>query len=190
MTLYRLSFNGLLHEQSTNALKERIAQIIEQSDFESLTIIFASEGGSTDQGISLYNFLRSLPVPIHMHAVGHVGSMAIPVFLAGHSRTCTPYSRFFFHAYDCGFEERQTIGQITEVLKRLENDIKISNEIVAKYTKIPPEQLKKLYNNSPTSAIFTPQEAQKVGIVEKITELNPMGILQPGIALWTVGWQY
>ncbi|MFH1158321.1 MAG: ATP-dependent Clp protease proteolytic subunit [Pseudomonadota bacterium] len=188
MTLYRLSFNGILHEQSTNALRNRIVQIIEQSDFESLTIIFASEGGSTDQGLSLYNFLRSLPVPIHMHAVGHVGSMAIPVFLAGHKRTCTPSSRFFFHTYDWGFEGRQEIDRITEALKRLESDIKISNEIVAKHTKIPPEQREKFYNNSPTPTIFTPQVAKEVGIVEEITELNPMGITQPGIVLWTVDW--
>lgn len=188
MTVYRLSFNGALHELSTNALRDRIAQIIEQIDFESLTIIFASEGGSTDQGISLYNFLRSLPIPIHMHAVGHVGSMAIPVFLAGHKRTCTPYSRFFFHAYDWGFEGRQMSNRITEALKRLESDIKISNEIVAKHTKIPHKQLNKFYDDTSIPTIFTPQEAQEVSIVKKITELNSTGITQPGTSLWTVSW--
>ena len=189
MTVYRLSFNGLLHEQSTNALRNHIAQIIEQKDFDSLTIAFASEGGNTDQGLSLYNFLRNLPIPVHMHAVGHVGSIAVPVFLAGHKRTCTPYSRFFFHAYDWGFVGRQTRDRITEALKRLESDISISSEIVAKNTQISSEQLKEFYGNSPIPTILTPKEAQKVGIIEKITELNPTGSVQPNIALWTVGWQ-
>lgn len=189
MTIYRLSFNGPLHERSTNALRYRIAEIIERKDFDSLTVIFASGGGSTDQGLSLYNFLRSLPIPVHMHAVGHVGSMAVPVFLAGHRRTCTPHSRFFFHAYDWTFEGKQTRDRITEALKRLESDIPISSEIVAKHTKIPPAQLEEFYGNSPTPTILTPKEAQKVGIVEEITELNPTGSVQPNISLWTVGWQ-
>ena len=77
-------------------------------------ILFSSQGGSTDQGLALYNFIRELPVPIHMHAVGHVGSMAIPVFVAGDRRTATPVSRFFFHAYQWGFEGRQTCDGIAE----------------------------------------------------------------------------
>ena len=47
------------------------------------------------------------PTVIHMHAVGHVRSMAIPVFLAGKPRTCALSLGFSSHAYDRGFEGRQ-----------------------------------------------------------------------------------
>jgi ATP-dependent protease ClpP protease subunit len=99
---YRLVFNGSIYEQQANALRGRIATILERTDFTSLTLVFSSEGGSTDQGLALYNFIRQLPVPIHIHAVGHVGSIAVPVYLSGHRRTCTPYARFFFHAIRLG----------------------------------------------------------------------------------------
>lgn len=185
---YRLVFNGSLYEAQANALRHRIAVIIERPDFQSLTIMFSSEGGSTDQGLSLYNFIRALPIQVHMHASGHVGSMAVPVFLAGHKRTCTPYSRFFFHAYDWSFEGRQMSDRIAEALKRLDSDIKLSREITQRHTKLEAARLDELYGRSPAPTIFTPEEAKEFGIIDGIVELNPNGIIQPNIAVWTVGW--
>ena len=158
------------------------------ADFGSLTIVFSSDGGSTDEGFALYNFIRALPVPIHMHAVGHVGSMAVPVFLAGHERTCSPVSRFFFHAYDWEFEGTQMSDRIAEALKRLNSDIDLSREIAARHTKIPKERLTRLYATNPDPTIFTPQEAKRFAIVDDIVELNPEGESQDDVALWTVGW--
>lgn len=187
MTHYRLSFNGHIHLNQANEFRNRTATILARDDFESLTYLFASEGGSTDQGLSLYNFIRTLPVPVHMHAVGHVGSMAIPVFLAGRKRTCTPYSRFFFHAYDWGFEGRQMSDRIAEALKRLDSDIQLSCEIAARHTIIDPNLLKEIYGRAPTPTIFSATQAKEVGIVEDILELNPKAENQPGVSVWTTG---
>lgn len=185
---YHLVFNGMLYNQQTNAMRNRIAQIFERPDFEELTLLFSSEGGSTDEGVSLYNFIRSLPKPIHIHAVGNVGSMGIPVFLAGHRRTCTPYSRFSFHAYDFMFEGRQMSDRIVEALQRLDSDVSISRQIVEQHTTIPPEKLDTLYGRAPTPTIMLPDEAIEFGLVEEIVELNPKGEVQPNVAVWTVVW--
>src|SRR5216684_341398 len=134
MTHYRLAFSGPINDASAVALSSRIAQIFERADVGSLCVLFSSEGGSTVQSVSLYNFIRSLPRPLHMHAVGHVGSAAVPVFLAGHKRTCTPFSRFLFHRYDWTFEGAQTLDEIEEARLRLENDIEIAREIAAERT--------------------------------------------------------
>jgi hypothetical protein len=56
MTLFRLSFNGSIYEPQANAFRARIVQILERPDCDSLTVMFSSEGGSTDQGQALYNF--------------------------------------------------------------------------------------------------------------------------------------
>jgi hypothetical protein len=42
---YRLIFNGSVYELQANALRHRIAAIAEKSDFQSLTLVFSSEGG-------------------------------------------------------------------------------------------------------------------------------------------------
>jgi ATP-dependent protease ClpP protease subunit len=185
---YRLAFNGHFYSNSGNALRNRIAQIIEQPNHESLTILLSSEGGSTDEGLALYNFIRALPVPVHMHAVGHVGSMAIPVFLAGHKRTCSPFSRFFFHAYDWGFNGRQMTDRIAEALQRLRSDIELSSKIAERHTSLSSERLAELYNTSPTPTILTPNEAQDAGLVESVLDLNPAGVPEPNVAIWTVAW--
>ncbi|WP_155837415.1 ATP-dependent Clp protease proteolytic subunit [Herminiimonas sp. CN] len=50
--------------------------------------------GSTDQGFALYNFLRSLPIPLKTHNIGDVESIAVVVFLASTKRFTCPHSRF------------------------------------------------------------------------------------------------
>src|SRR6059058_987878 len=87
MAEYRLVFNGPIITQSANALRHRVAFILEQADFESLTLVFSTSGGSTQDGINLYSFLRALPIRVHGHAAGHVGSIGIPAFLGAHYRT-------------------------------------------------------------------------------------------------------
>jgi len=82
-TEYRLTFASYVDLKEANNLRSRIATILERPDFGALTILFSSEGGSTDQSLSLFNFITDLRISIHMHAVGHVGSASVPVFLAG-----------------------------------------------------------------------------------------------------------
>lgn len=185
---YRLSFNGALSEKSCNALRDRIAMVFERPDVEDLIVLFSSEGGSTVDGISLYNFLKSLPRPIQFHATGHVGSMAVPVFVGAPKRTCSSISRFFFHVYDWGFGARATIDGIEQARKRLTDDIALSRKIVEENTHIPPDRLDVLYGDSPIPTIVSPQEALGLGIVDEVVDLNPTGAPQPGVALWTVNW--
>ena len=78
--------------------------------------------------------------------------------------------------------------RIAEALMRLDSDIKLSREITARHTTIPPTKLDELYGRAPTPTIFTPDEAKQVGIVTEILELNPTGTAQPNVAVWTVGW--
>jgi ATP-dependent protease ClpP protease subunit len=188
MTHYLLSFNGDVYERQMNALRDRIAQALERPDFEDVTVLFTSLGGSTDQGIAFYNFLKSSPKPIHIHAAGHVESMAVVAFVGAHIRTCSQFSRFFFHAYDYGFAARETLDGIEQARLRLDDDIKTSSAIVAKETKIPSERLHTLYGNAPIPTIIGPDEAKSLGIVNDVTEVNPTGASEVGVALWTVNW--
>jgi len=182
---YRIVYNGPIYNPMVNNLRHRIAAAIERSDFGALTILFSSEGGSTDQGLSLHNFLRTLPVPVHMHAMGHIGSIAVPVFLAGHRRTCEPICRFFFHAYDWGFEGRQMSDRIAEAQQRLDSDSELSRKIVETRSKIPHDKLDTLYGRAPTPTIILPEEAKALALVDDILDLETSGP-DRRIAVWTV----
>lgn len=185
---YLLSFNGSIYEKQTNVLRDRMATIFEQKDYESLTVLFSSEGGSSVQGVALYNFLRSLPKPVQFHAIGNVGSMAVPAFCGAAKRSCSTIARFSFHAFDYGFEGRQSLDRILEASQRLRDDIEIARKIVAERTRIPAERLDTLYSPTPDPTIFSPDEAKQFGLVDEILDINPTGAAQPNTAIWTVNW--
>ena len=181
---YRLGFGSTIHLAEANSLRSRICRILEQPDFGSLVIMFSSEGGSTDQSLALFNFIDQLPVPVRIHAIGHVGSAAIPVFLAGSTRTCAPFARFFFHEYDWGFDQRQTLNRIDEAVKRLRSDIELSREIIKARTQVPAELLQTLDGRSP-SAILSPEQAKAFGLVEDVGDLSESGPGGMKVAVWS-----
>ena len=185
---YRLVFNGPIKTSPGNALRARVANILEQADFESLTIVFSSEGGDTREGLALYNFFRSLPEPVRMHGAGHVDSMAVPVFLAGATRTCSPSSRFYFHPFSWTFESSQRLDGLDDVGQRFENDVMSARTIVLDRAKLPADIAKTLYGRGSRPAVADPENALKWGLVEAVEELNPDGKSQPNTALWTVTW--
>lgn len=185
-TEYRLTFLRFINPDTAANLASRVAQILEQNDFGSLTIQFASEGGSTRESLALHNFIGELPVKVHMHAIGHVGSSAVPVFLAGAKRTCTPLARFFLHQYDWGFGTgQQKISDITEALQRLNHDTELARKIIKGATKITDDMLKVLDGGTTTPTIIDPPEAIKLGVVEEVLDLPDSYDDGTQIATWT-----
>jgi ATP-dependent protease ClpP protease subunit len=182
---YRLAFASDIDLDSANQLRARIATVLEQPDLGTLTILFSSEGGSTDQSLALYNYLLALPVRIHMHAMGHVGSASVPVFLAGHSRTCAAYARFFFHEYDWGFEGPQTLRRINEAVLRLTNDIELARKIIKANTKAGPDIMNAL-DGTADPKILLPEEAKLLGFVSEICDLSGTNSDGAPFVVWTV----
>lgn len=186
MTQYRLIFNDHIYQYSANALRRRIATILKRPNLESFTLIFSSEGGSTDEGLALYKFLRALPIELHIHGSGHVGRIAVPVFLAAQKRTCSPFSRFLFHPNDWRFDGSQIRDHIAEPIQRADNEIGFLREIVEARANIPREILDTLYESAPT--IISPEKAKRWGIVHDILHLDDQGSLQSKVEVCTADW--
>lgn len=185
---YRLVFNGPIKATPGNALRARVAAALEQAGFESLTVVFSSEGGDTREGLALYNFFRSLPEPVRMHGAGHVDSMAVPVFLAGATRTCSPSARFYFHPFSWTFDSSQRLDGLDDVGERFQNDVVSARTIVAERAGLPPELTETLYGRGSRPVVADPAKALEWGLVDAVEELNPGGDSQPNTALWTVTW--
>ena len=181
---YRLTFGAGLQIDNANHIKMRMATILEQVNFGALVIQFSSEGGSTDQSLALHNFISSLPVPVHMHAMGHVGSAAVPVFLAGTKRTCAPLSRFFFHEYNWTFAGAQTLRTIDEASRRLRADIDTARKIIRRHTEAGDDILNALDGTS-GPVILDPTKAKEFGFVDDVVELGDKGADGMNVAVWT-----
>ena len=159
MTEYRLTFPHGINIDTANTLRTGIIEVMHQDDFGSLTILFSSSGGSTEQSISLYNFIRQIRTPIHMHAVGHVGSSAFPIFLAADKRTSAEHARFFLHEYTWTFTEKTTLHGLEGAVKRLQNDIDLAKSIIRSRTSIPADRVAAIGGDASPSVI-TPNEAK------------------------------
>src|SRR6266516_9223 len=185
MAEYRLVFNGPIITQSANALRHRVAFILEQADFESLTLVFSTSGGSTQDGINLYSFLRALPIRVHGHAAGHVGSIGIPAFLGAHYRTMSRFSRFFFHPYDWTFPHANVLTErIEEANIHLGSDRDLSRQIVQTNSNLQADFLDRIYGAAASTVILSADEALAAGLVQEITELNDRGAQQRNVKTW------
>ena len=181
---YRLAFGSDVNPPEANALRDRICQVLERPDFGSLVVMFSSSGGSTEQSLALFSFISQLPVPVRMHAVGHVGSAAIPVFLAGNRRSSSPIARFFFHEYCWEFSGLQVAKTIDEAVARLRNDVALARQIIESRTQSPPEILQTLDGRSPPT-IVSPEEAREFGLVDEVVHLAERGDSGARVVVWT-----
>jgi ATP-dependent Clp protease, protease subunit len=186
---FRLTFNGEITAQSTNAMRHRIATILEQKEFGSLTILFSSFGGQPREGVALYHFIAQLPVPVHIHNMGHVESAAIPIYLAGKRRTAEVISRFLFHSYNWTFGPAAVrLPDINEASKQLSNEANLTVEIIKKECKVPNDIVGLIgADATPGTRLVDVTEAKTFGLVH---EIGGLAAPAPGwqVAVWTVGW--
>jgi len=136
-----------------------------------ITLLFASPGGSTDDGIALYTYIKALPAEIIMHAVGNVGSIALPVFLASNTRLASQNARFMFHNYVWGSAQAEQVNQnvLTERTMLLDSALAWTREIVKATTKLTDADFEsmKLFEKP---VLIEPSRALECGLISEIKE--------------------
>lgn len=95
-------FTGPINYITVNNIRDAILKSILQNA-TSITMIFSSEGGDLNSGLSLYHFLRALPVPLTMHNFGSVESIAVLAYLAADTRLVVEDGRFLIHSFSANF---------------------------------------------------------------------------------------
>ena len=170
-----VTYYDVINEQKAKAFMEACAQIIAQATPSQLYFMFSSTGGSVDAGVVLYNYLRALPLPVIMHNIGSIDSIANVVFLAADERYAAPQATFLFHGVQWGFGQgaQLTWNQLQEVVGRFKGDeAKIIN-IVSERTSVTPEELKELFHQGETKDLTF---AQGKGIIKAVREAKvPQG---------------
>jgi ATP-dependent protease ClpP protease subunit len=90
--------------------------------------------------------LRSLPVKLTMHNIGHVASAANVVFLAGEERTASPRPTFMFHAPTFTVEGEAELDAV--VLMQRAKDLSDGDartcEVLAERTRMTSAQIEAL----------------------------------------------
>ena len=111
-------------------------QVLDQLKPDRLYFLFSSSGGNVESGVTLYNFLRALPVKIAFHNIGSVDSIANVVFVAGEERFATSHATFLLHGSTWQLNatfDREALNQLTSMANQTENKIAA---ILAERTKL------------------------------------------------------
>src|SRR5580693_3728642 len=103
MAEHVIHFYGRIHDKSFENLRNVVLQAIQAGAATSIQLRLSSEGGFNNAGFTCYHFLRAITVPLTIHNLGSVESMAVPIFLAGQTRLALPHSRFMLHALHWAF---------------------------------------------------------------------------------------
>src|SRR5690554_1118295 len=96
----KIYINGLIGSDEREKgveLVDVIAQVRKQPNASSFNVYINSEGGSLNIGFDIYNYLKSLGLPITTIGTGMVASIATVIFMAGQKRVVTPGTRFMIH---------------------------------------------------------------------------------------------
>ena len=105
-----INFSAEINSNTSEALMNFLADQINKGERE-FYILISSPGGSTTDGITLYNFINSLPGKVIMHNVGIIDSIANVIFLASKERYATPHSSFLFHGVAFNITQPGPLGE-------------------------------------------------------------------------------
>ena len=167
-TVY-ISYYDAINDQKAKSLMALCANIIAQHNPGQIYFLFSSTGGSVDAGVALYNYLRSLPVPLVMHNTGSVDSIANVVFLAANERYANPHASFLLHGINWGFGQGANLSRaaLQEVISCFKADEARMSGIITARTTISADELTKLYRQGDSVRLTF---AKEKGLVHDIRE--------------------
>ena len=145
-TIY-INYFDTIDEAKTKALMAICSDIVAKHKPRTIYFLFSSSGGSVNAGITLYNFLRALPVEIVMHNTGSIDSIANVIFLAASKRYAAKHSTFLFHGIYWNFPQAAslTFSQLQENLSRFrQEEAKIAG-IIAERSKLTEAEIRDLF---------------------------------------------
>lgn len=171
-------FEGSIDQQATLRLVNAIQNATNLAPHATkITIIFSSLGGSIYDGFLLASLIQSSKVPIAVHAVNHIDSIANVVYLSAKERTAESYAKFYMHG-------ASTQGNFDEkALKEQLSSIKTNNSRIAHFVSANSGiSLKKVRSMMESGTTVSAQEALKYKIVHKIAHCEvPLNALREEI---------
>jgi ATP-dependent Clp endopeptidase proteolytic subunit ClpP len=97
-TIYINGLIGSYEDQKGTELIDIIQQVKAQAGATSFRVHINSEGGVVDTGFDIFNYIKSLKLPITTVGSGLVASIATVIFMAGDKRILTSGTQFMIHS--------------------------------------------------------------------------------------------
>lgn len=138
---------------------------------EEITIILNSYGGDVDQGFAIYDFLSSMPQPLHIKVYGACHSMAAAILQAGNRRSMATHSSMLIHDGSTIIEgyNRSTVKSWlnhSQTTDRWYEDI-LFDRMRAKDGNFSRKNLQRWLSHD---TILLPERALELGLIDDIVE--------------------
>ncbi len=139
-------------------------------------LLITTFGGNVPYGITVFNFLRALPVPVTTYNMGNVASVGNLLYLGGTRRVASPHSTFFFHPITfTPAAAPMGRGEMMENSATIERDTQRILHIVASTTGMGLDRAAELHQQENT---VDAQEAKGLGVVHEIQAIQiPQGAI-------------
>jgi len=170
-----IKFFAPVIESSANSLMGVLDQAINQG-IKDVTLLISTPGGSVFHGLSIYNYLRGLPLErLTTHNFGSVDSIGVVMYCAGRERFSSPQARFLLHGVSANFQGNLSLEepQLEERLKGLKIDIENIAKVISENTGKTNEEVIKAMLQRTT---LNPEQAKEWGLVHSVkTEVFSAG---------------
>lgn len=121
--IVQIHFTGPINIPSAEAFRNMMLNAIRQNA-DSIEILLSSEGGDLNSGFTMYNYIRSCPVPTSVVNMGSVESIAMLPFLGAEKRSAVSNARFLIHNFTWTFHNAPIdINRIAEHSESLSADV-------------------------------------------------------------------
>jgi ATP-dependent protease ClpP protease subunit len=165
-----LWFSAAIDQASTDTLMNVIAGAYSQG-IKEVHLLLSTSGGGIMNGMTLYNFLRGLPISLTTHNVGNVDSIGNVVFLAGQRRFACAHSTFMFHGVMWTTSASASLGEqaLTELLANVKRDQRRIANLVVQNSRLGEDEVNAMFSRSETKSA---DEALACGIIHEIKDVQ------------------
>lgn len=163
------NFTGVIDQNGVTRFAAALNKAVNESCDE-VYICVNSLGGYIAEGVSLYNYMRGLPVTIIAHNLGSMASIAVAVFVGANVRYCSKHATFMMHPTAIGpFNEPLPWERLDAArFAALAEDAR-TEDILRERTNIPDDFLAA---RRVKEVHVTPDQALEWGLVHSVREFS------------------
>lgn len=167
MTTHVVTFTAPINSSTCGQLIRKCSEALNAEPTE-LILKITTMGGECSYAFTLYNFLRSLPIPVRTHNLGTVESMGNIIFLAGERRSACTHSKFLHHPFHWTLHGSIDHSRMAEYAMCLDYDRELYRQIVEERTEGASEPLDVHSYLTAAPRILDPQAALRSGMIQQI----------------------
>lgn len=163
------TLTGDVNQQMTGRVFNMFAVAVQQRAPE-IHLLLQTGGGSIADGVCMHNYIRNLPVPVHIYNAGNVGSSGVLIYLAGKRRFTAATASFMIHKPSTGNIAGIGGGLLTSVAESMAIDEARTFDILTRDTKFPDEIIKTYHQRD---VHITAVDALSWGLIHEIKDFAP-----------------